>query len=433
MKIISSTLALLATSIACIVAVVVNAEKDTEYYRPGVSNPNVKYDMYWKEAKNVIQDLSKFSKLYIKFHNCAWTKYALPYGNYGNNNEIGYGGDNDSGGMCPSDYGGYAFWYMGNSLCFRANAAYSLYGVLADDESNKKKKKTGCQESTYINSFFTLTGVSTFMEAIEDAGYYQFCEAYDGGMYENNNNRNLEDSCGWIDSSSQQGRRRDLVGDRQQSQEQQQQQQQQRRKLDQENAHGSYAGVSATCYSDYVQGDDDFWQQEYTDDQISVAENGIRSFPDATSYTVGCDASNGAFVFSQFNGAYCSGNFFEDVVDELQNFNDEMNNLGCYPIYDSSLNLDVATGLLRKSVACSLREYPNRCPDPYGKLKKYTKKLERATRAVSSSPTGASFWSHLVMALGCLLIVMTLFTTGRAIRQVGGAKKAYAALKGTSS
>lgn len=50
-----------------------HAEKDDSYYMAGSGNPNVKSKMYWKDADNVLQDLSSFSSLYVQFHDCAWT------------------------------------------------------------------------------------------------------------------------------------------------------------------------------------------------------------------------------------------------------------------------------------------------------------------------------------------------------------------------
>lgn len=35
------------------------------------SNPNVAYSHYWADANNVLQDLSSFRKLYVKYHGCA--------------------------------------------------------------------------------------------------------------------------------------------------------------------------------------------------------------------------------------------------------------------------------------------------------------------------------------------------------------------------
>jgi hypothetical protein len=47
------------------------ASKDDSFYAAGVQNPNVELAMYWKEPRNVLQDLSKFSKLYVQFHSCS--------------------------------------------------------------------------------------------------------------------------------------------------------------------------------------------------------------------------------------------------------------------------------------------------------------------------------------------------------------------------
>jgi hypothetical protein len=45
-----------------------SADKDDSYYVAGTGNPNVNEPMYWKDAENVLQDLSKFSALYVRYH-----------------------------------------------------------------------------------------------------------------------------------------------------------------------------------------------------------------------------------------------------------------------------------------------------------------------------------------------------------------------------
>ena len=45
--------------------------KDSTYYPPGKSNPNVYDKMYWHDSLDVLNDLDKFDKLYVVFHNCA--------------------------------------------------------------------------------------------------------------------------------------------------------------------------------------------------------------------------------------------------------------------------------------------------------------------------------------------------------------------------
>jgi hypothetical protein len=46
------------------------ADKDSNWYQYG-ENPNNKFKMYWKDAQNVLQDLSKFRSLHIKYHGCV--------------------------------------------------------------------------------------------------------------------------------------------------------------------------------------------------------------------------------------------------------------------------------------------------------------------------------------------------------------------------
>jgi hypothetical protein len=51
-------------------SITVMAEKDSNRYQYG-KNPNTKFSMYWKDAQNVLQDLSKFRSLHIKYHGCV--------------------------------------------------------------------------------------------------------------------------------------------------------------------------------------------------------------------------------------------------------------------------------------------------------------------------------------------------------------------------
>ena len=72
------------------------------------------------------------------------------------------------------DADGSDYWYMGRTnSAFRANAAYSLYGVLKDKQQSRrsnlgspKNSKHMCQKSTFINSFFTTAGAQTLSNAL---------------------------------------------------------------------------------------------------------------------------------------------------------------------------------------------------------------------------------------------------------------------------
>jgi hypothetical protein len=96
------------------------------------------------------------------------------------------------------------YWYIGYTPCYRANAAFSLYGVLIqeeEEESTRNLKRTGsmCNKLTYINSFFTTYGAETISSAVglyEETGLATAeCTSSgnnnnNGGGNNNNNNAN---------------------------------------------------------------------------------------------------------------------------------------------------------------------------------------------------------------------------------------------------
>jgi hypothetical protein len=142
-------------------AAAVNADKDDSYYIAGTGNPNKNEKMYWKDAENVFQDLSKFSTLYVEFHNCAWTWMQT---------------SDDDNDIEENDY-----WYMGKIPPMGANVAYSLYGSLKGDNF------AGCGENTFINSFYTNTGFTNFARSMNYAGLSGFSSySYDDDSYSSN-------------------------------------------------------------------------------------------------------------------------------------------------------------------------------------------------------------------------------------------------------
>jgi len=118
--------------------VTIRADKDTHQYPyVGFQNPNIAYKMYYRDAINVLNDLSSFKSLSVRFYSCVYSEYF-----YGGEENYGYGDESD-------------YWYLGLPTQYKANIAYSLYGTLKDS------KNSGCSKDTYINSFFTLGGVET--------------------------------------------------------------------------------------------------------------------------------------------------------------------------------------------------------------------------------------------------------------------------------
>jgi hypothetical protein len=62
---------LLILLLAAVSSPVTTANKDGNYYPSGMKNPNVNEKMYWRNAYDVIDDISSFDALYVKFHSCA--------------------------------------------------------------------------------------------------------------------------------------------------------------------------------------------------------------------------------------------------------------------------------------------------------------------------------------------------------------------------
>lgn len=62
---------MISAHVALMLASAVLAVKDDSYYRNGVTNPNVDERMYWHAPYNVLEDLTKFKKLYVKHHACV--------------------------------------------------------------------------------------------------------------------------------------------------------------------------------------------------------------------------------------------------------------------------------------------------------------------------------------------------------------------------
>jgi len=355
---------------------VVLAEKDGDYYYPGVSNPNAeKHKMYWKDSINVLQDLDQFEALYIKYHGCVWTKYGSRYGSGEDYDEQGADQDdaddeNDNG--CGG-WGGEYFWYMGRTQCFKANVAYSLYGVLAGNSAGADSDQ--CKKSTYINSFFTTFGTESFAGplgmGVDDASSQ--CTAVASG--------------------------------------------------------GAEQGDGGDDFYSYVAADDDYLDDNYQ----------FYNYADYTSYGTGCSAQ-GTFVKDQYSGAFCHGRNYLETLDTLDSFNEAIESMQCTQIYSASngdayeapenngdgYNFEdmSAVNILSFSKSCSLRQYPKDCPDPYGLKKKYAKAIEHAFASKTGSLRNMgtklmNIFAYIFLALGLICWVMSY----RVLKNTRGARR----------
>lgn len=248
---------------------------------------------------------------------------------------------------------------MGQTQCFRANVAYSLYGVL------KGASHSGnfCQKSTYINSFFTTYGIESF-----------------GGPL------GLD-----IDTAN------------------------------------SYCTTQEP-----ENGQNEYYVDEIDDDYLSSNAEFI-NYQAYTSFGTGCSA--GKFVTDKYSGAFCRGDLYIETLDTLDSFNSAIESLGCTQIYsrsnsggrelesnDYDFADQAAVSVLSFSTACDIRQYPQECPDPYGKKVEYASNMERSLSGIamtSRSPmhTVTNFCAFLFVMFGLLFVAMAYNVHSKAARK----------------
>lgn len=236
------------------------------------------------DASVVLQDLAKYSKLYVSYENCAWSTYETADG---------------AGNACGVAAGDATYWYMGLTECLRANVAYSLYGV----ETGKEDK--GCTKATYINSFFSTTGVQSFTQYLTDAGV-TFSAASDGSQ--------ISSDCAVV-----------------------------------QNANGDDANNNAVNYN----ANNVKVNAQDTSYGVGCAATGT----DFVSKKYGgayCDERSALQVTDSMKT-------FNNEIGAVQC-------MAIYDVSADGSAVD-ATGLLQYSSACDVRVFPDACPDPYGMLK----------------------------------------------------------------
>jgi len=367
------------------------AAKDTDYYYPGFINPNTDNKMYWKDSVNVLQDLDQFESLYITYHHCVWSKYGSHYGtgeDYDEDDDEDEEDDNGCGG-----WGGEYYWYMGRTQCFKANVAYTLYGVLKGDDP-KMRGGSFCHKDTYINSFFTTFGAESFAGpmglGVDSANSY--CISSNAQNYNGN-------------GQQQNGGSQDNQGD----------------------------------YED-AQADDDYVGDDYV----------YREYDSYVSSGTGCSAE-GDFVLDTYNGAFCHGANYNSTYDYLESYNAALRGFDCTQIYSASggnnnnnndqdrrrrtneedmdfENMNMVS-ILSYSKTCSLSQYPKDCPDPYGKKRQFAKNIQRAlayktgeNRDIATRAMAAGAWicflsSLIVLAAAYFLYQETQADTRRQSRR----------------
>ena len=311
------------------------------------------------------------------------------------------------------------YWYRAVAPCFRANAAYSLYGVLKTtnrDNEQTQQQSSGCNQHTYINSFLTAQGVDSFVQAMKAAGV----------SFNNNNNMEQQqqqqqenegqDDKGEDNNNREGGDRRRLEeGDQDNNEQDNGNEQEENEEEDQE--------ITSECVVIEA-------NNKNEDNERAGEQEGIMLNADYTSTSISC-SSSGHYVTSYFQGAYCSGSLKmgqdEEPTSALQAFNSGMEQVQCIQIYSASNNNnnnqeeqeqndkddkdeESPLSILYTSYACSTEEFPQSCPDPYGKLKRYEHALNRSTGTVHNARRERIRFivSVVLLSLGLFILIVPL-------------------------
>jgi hypothetical protein len=319
--------------------------------------------MWWKDSPNVLEDLDMFAALYIKVHGCVWSEYGLG---------VTYDDDNEN-------HDGDENWYMTRVQPFRANAAFSLYGILRGSLS-----AGGCRRGTYINSFFTYMGADSILQALHKSPSTAFPdEAYgSAGCYQYYGD----------------GNGRDLIWLR------------------------DYQELL-----DYTDGEslEDFERLLNNNNNNNNGNNNNQ-----ISTTMGCNL-DGDFVVAEFAGADCDGKNVLNTTTSLPQYNRAIRNLGCQNIWkrrrdsrkNNGWNGTVAEKILSTSFACDIALYGDLCPDPYGLKHKYDANTKLSAMKGRSVTIGK--WQGTLRLLSSLMLIagLGLFLVGYLIRKPKALKR----------
>ena len=315
-------------------ATIIGTSCASNFYRPNFSDPRLKNPLFHESARDVLENLKNFKALYVKYENCAWAYYGQPYaeqrGDGGDDGDEGGDGDGGSFLGCGGKDGGDEHWYMGRTTCFRAQAAYSLYGVPHDGFNAGTK----CHKTTYINSFFTTLGVEAFAApfGIDTTYGNSYCTAYDSGgaaAYDDDANangyHNAKYNLAGYTSTGTGCQRKRFVKD-------------------------TYTGASCDG-NDYLE----------TTDTLDSFNKALDNLGCVQIY----DSS--------------SGYVYENGDNDGEDHQDEDNNAVDFTALENSVEI------LLYSTTCDVAEYPESCPDPHGLLRKYRAMLQSALDKAASS------------------------------------------------
>ena len=280
------------------------------------------------------------------------------------------------------------YWYLGLTQTYRANAAYSLYGVLAG------QKDKGCEANTFINSFFTNYGAQHFVEAVQMNGGL-------GGYANNNGNGGAFDG---FSSSCAAQVNDEAIDDM----------------LYNVPEYGESAFPNSYSYTLGCSEYDTFEQQTFTgatcDGQQYLETTSTEDQANTYLENMGC-----ALLYDSSTKYTDDGQWGGYVAEYDDQFWDTFANKG-WGQYgedgDEVPELVHPLDLLKYSHTCSIVLFGSKCPDPFGKVAEYLDALKRGTRTNIILDDENSWrnrnlpWIVLVV-LGFMMMIASLAVDGK--------------------
>lgn len=324
-------------------------------------------DAWYGDPSSILEDLGEFSAIYVKAHGCVWSEYGIDnFDDDGENRD----GDED--------------WYQGRTTPFRANVAYSLYGIKKGFFNYRLINK--CAKATYINTYVTFMGADALLQSlgrtVEDVDYSNGDDGDGSG----------HTSCAETDSDS----------------------------------------VNWPEGFVYSNDDDDGGNRRLSEEERHLSEEERRlssgsGDEDTLSTTLGCAVDTGSFVMAVFGDGYCSGgSFINTTADDVSSYNNAMSSVTCEQVDLGSYNNDDTddynyygmSSLLESSSSCDSSYYGDRCPDPYGKKAQWARQISKqqsaaAREAGEISDTGG--FARVLRGMSWFLVVSGMILFGGAL------------------
>ena len=271
------------------------------------------------------------------------------------------------------NHDGSSTWYQTRTQAFRANTAYSLYGVLKGDFSLRS-----CTQGTYINSFFTTGGADTVISALALT------------VKNNGNDNNPGVNCYVIEQ--EQNNNKNNNNDNKNN--------------NNDNKNNNH-------------------RRAKSNDNNNNNNNNNKNY---MSTTLGCTDS-GTFAVATFDGKTCDGTYFTNTTDDLPDYNDAMFSATCKKVWDLSKSYTYTTAvttLLEASAACDVSMYGSMCPDPFGKKHLYSSAVTVVSKSKArrssmgwDGPLRVLSWMCLVAGMG-LSWSAYMISSRHQIRERGG-------------